>query len=67
MRNLSSSLLLFQVLFFEAFLPFNSTAATLNDLGLQQVVETKTKNFGGNFGYQFEVLGRSNLSTLSVL
>jgi len=59
MRTTPLSVLLLLKLFFGAA-PSQFAAATLNDLGLQQVVETKTKNFGGNFGYQFEVLGRSN-------
>ncbi|MEK9984685.1 MAG: hypothetical protein VW879_08070, partial [Opitutae bacterium] len=36
------------------------SAASLNDLGLQQVVEVKEKHFGGAVGYRFEVLVRSN-------
>ena len=36
------------------------SAPTLDDLGLQQVVEVKEKHFGGSTGYRFEVLGRTN-------
>ncbi len=36
------------------------SAASLNDLGLQQVIEVKKKRFSANAGYRFEVLGRSN-------
>ena len=36
------------------------SAASLNDLGLQQVVEVGQKHFRGSAGYRFEVLGRTN-------
>ena len=42
------------------FLSADSRAATLNDLGLQQVVETKDRRYGGHIGYRFEILSRSN-------
>jgi hypothetical protein len=35
-------------------------AASLNDLGLQQLVEVKEKQFGVRSGYRFEILTRSN-------
>ena len=35
-------------------------AASLNDLGLQQLVEVKEKQFGVRSGYRFEILARSN-------
>jgi hypothetical protein len=35
-------------------------AASLNDLGIQQLVEVKEKHFGVRSGYRFEILARSN-------
>jgi hypothetical protein len=35
-------------------------AASLNDLGIQQLVEVQEKHFGARAGYRFEILSRSN-------
>ena len=37
-----------------------SGTASLQDLGLQQVVEMKQKSWGGKAGYQFRLIGRSS-------
>jgi hypothetical protein len=42
-----------------AIIPANG-AASLNDLGRQQLVEVKEKHFGVRAGYRFEILARSN-------
>lgn len=41
-------------------LPELFSAASLQDLGLQQVVKVKNKSLGGKAGYQFRLIGRSS-------
>ena len=48
------------ILFYSAGVAVSHGAASLNDLGIQQVVEIKEKHFGGSAGYRFQILGRSN-------